>query len=105
MTDVSDHTGAVSGRVAGARVHGTLIDLRTPEEYNVSHSARRKIFHFYGFRITGRHLQVNVRFCFTVRGGVESLLVCGWYDRMGYEVYNLGGGYRFYQGKYQCSLR
>ena len=83
---------------------GRLIDLRTPEEYNVSHLCEAENIPFYGFRITGRHLQVNVRFCFTVRGG-ESLLVCGWYDRMGYEVYNLGGGYRFYQGKYQCSLR
>ena len=36
------------------------------------YTGRRKIFHFYGFRITGRHLQVNVRFCFTVRGGVKA---------------------------------
>ena len=47
MTDVSDHTGAVSGRVAGARVHGRLIDLRTPEEYNVSHPARRENIPFF----------------------------------------------------------
>ena len=51
---------------------GRLIDLRTPEEYNVSHLCEAEIFHFYGFRITGRHLQVNVRFCFTVRGGVKA---------------------------------
>ena len=49
---------------------GRLIDLR--KNIMCLTSARRKIFHFYGFRITGRHLQVNVRFCFTVRGGVKA---------------------------------
>ena len=51
---------------------GRLIDLRTPEEYNVSHLCEAENIPFYGFRITGRHLQVNVRFCFTVRGGVKA---------------------------------
>ena len=31
-----------------------------------------RLIDLYGFRITGRHLQVNVRFCFTVRGGVKA---------------------------------
>ena len=54
------------------QVQGRLIDLRTPEEYNVSHLCEAENIPFYGFRITGRHLQVNVRFCFTVRGGVKA---------------------------------
>ena len=82
---------------------GRLIDLRTPEEYNVSSSsARRKIFHFYGFRITGRHFTGERPLLFYCARGSESLLVCGWYDRMGYEVYNLGGGYRL-SGEALCA--
>ena len=73
---------------------GRLIDLRTPEEYNVSHLCEAENIPFLWLQDNRQTLT-----------GERPLLVCGWYDWMGYEVYNLGGGYRFYQGKYQCSLR
>ena len=44
---------------------GRLIDLRTPEEYNVSHLCEAENIPFLW-------LQENVRFCFTVRGGVKA---------------------------------
>ena len=84
---------------------GRLIDLRTPEEYNVSHLCEAENIPFLWLQDNRQTLTGERPRLFYCARGSESLLVCGWYDRMGYEVYNLGGGYRFYQGKYQCSLR
>mgnify|MGYP000593440747 CR=1 FL=1 len=53
---------------------GRLIDLRTPEEYNVSHlcEAENIPFLWLCLIIKCGATKMNVRFCFTVRGGVKA---------------------------------
>ena len=72
---------------------GRLIDLRTPEEYNVSHLCEAENIPFLWLQDNRQTLTGERPLLFYCARGSESLLVCGWYDRMGYEVYNLGGGY------------
>ena len=63
---------------------GRLIDLRTPEEYNVSHLCEAENIPFLWLQDNRQTLTGERPLLFYCARGSESLLVCGWYDRMGF---------------------
>ena len=87
------------------RVHGRLIDLRTPEEYNVSSPLRGGKYSVLWLQDNRQTLTGERPLLFYCARGVKAFWCAAGMTGWDMRVYNLGGGYRFYQGKYQCSLR
>lgn len=82
---------------------GRIIDLRDQASYCASH--------LYG----AEHIPCEILleqpellsgegpFLFYCSRGSESLLTCNFFSRRGCRVYNLGGGYRYYRGRYSTA--
>lgn len=84
---------------------GRIIDLREEEDYRNSHlclaeNIPYRIWEQAPFEAIPRLTWEQPVLFYCARGS-ESMMVCNYYDRLGYQVYNLGGGYRFYRGKYE----
>lgn len=83
---------------------GRIIDLRDPEAFCQSHLCTAENIPYPRFQedplLALPFLTWGEPVLFYCARGNESMLVCNYYDRKGYRVYNLGGGYRFYRGKY-----
>ena len=83
---------------------GRIVDLRDRTSYHRSHLCTAENIPYERWREDPFHelpqLTWETPILFYCERGSESMLVCNYYDRLGYKVYNLGGGYRFYCGKY-----
>lgn len=83
---------------------GRIVDLRDEEAFRISHLCTAENIPYEKFTedpmLALPVLTWDEPVLFYCARGSESMLVCNYYDRRGYRVYNLGGGYRFYRGKY-----
>lgn len=83
---------------------GKIVDLRDEEAFRQSHLYTAVNIPYEKFAedpfLAMPQLTWEEPVLFYCARGSESMLVCNYYDRLGYQVYNLGGGYRFYRGKY-----
>lgn len=84
---------------------GKIIDLRDPESYRQSHLSTALNFPYEELmqepEQAFERLSDGSPILFYCSRGSESMLVCNYFDRRGARVYNLGGGYRFYRGRYE----
>ena len=84
---------------------GKIVDLRDPEAYQQSHLFTAENYPYEELMEDEDRafdkLWDGTPILFYCSRGSESMLVCNLFARRGALVYNLGGGYRFYRGKYE----
>lgn len=89
--------------------NGRIVDLRDAKSFQQSHLCTAENIPYERFKedpaLALPQLTWEQPILFYCGRGSESMLVCNYYDRRGYQVYNLGGGYRFYRGKYAESTQ
>ena len=79
---------------------GRIIDLRDAESFRCFHLYTAENYPYEELMEKPSALDGEKSLLFYCSRGSESMLACNYYFRKGYEVYNLGGGFRFYEGKY-----
>lgn len=89
---------------------GKIVDLRDREAFLQSHLWTAENMPYEEFAENPKEafsrLYDGSPILFYCSRGSESMLVCNYFDRQKARVYNLGGGYRFYRGKYsECGYR
>lgn len=82
------------------RYGGRVIDLRDPEDYERSHLAGAENWPYRELMEHPEVLDGEEELLFYCQRGSESMLACNRYWKQGRTVFNLGGGWRFYRGKY-----
>ena len=82
---------------------GRIVDLRDPDAYAQSHLYGAENFPYEWLMENPSVLEgTDAPVLFYCSRGSESMLACNYFSRTGLKVYNLGGGYRFYRGKYNA---
>ncbi len=81
---------------------GRIVDLRDPESFYRSHLYDAENYPYEELMENPSVLTGEAPVLFYCSRGSESMLACNYYSRQGLEVYNLGGGYRYYRGKYNA---
>lgn len=79
---------------------GRIIDLRDRTSYCASHLYGAEQIPCEILLEKPELLSGEGPFLFYCARGSESLLICNLFARRGCKVYNLGGGYRYYRGRY-----
>lgn len=76
--------------------NNVLIDVRTNYEYSLGHIAGSIHLELDKLRINHNILDKNKKIYIHCQSGLRSYLACRYLSNIGYETYNLAGGYYFY---------
>lgn len=79
-----------------ANKNNILLDVRTDYEYSLGHIAGALHLELDKLRQTHNQLNKNKKIYIHCQSGLRSYLACRYLNNLGYETYNLAGGYYFY---------
>ncbi len=79
-----------------ANKNNILLDVRTDYEYSLGHIAGALHLELDKLRQTHSQLNKNKKIYIHCQSGLRSYLACRYLNNLGYEAYNLAGGYYFY---------